>query len=110
MGQSVLPARWQIHRERGLAGICVCHGLLLSGVSHWLSSDHAALVVRKRQELWNVSVEQVPPKLDFMHPLNAHADVSSRTKGLKFGWSLHIHPYFCEGSGKTEQMHRLVWA
>ena len=79
LGQSVLPARWQIHRERGLEGICVCHGLLLGGVSHWLSSGNAALVVRKKPELWNWSVEQVPPKLTSMHPLNTehHADVSS---------------------------------
>ena len=49
--------------------------------------------MRKGQELWNGSLEQVPPKLDILHPLNAHADVShvsSRAKGLKFGLSIHI--------------------
>ena len=27
-------------------------------------------------------------------PLNVRADISSSTRGLKFGLSLHLHPYF----------------
>ena len=38
-------------------------------------------------------------------PLNAHSDVSSRARGLNFGLSLHLHPYFVyassEDSGET---------
>ena len=29
-----------------------------------------------------------------MPPLNTDANVSSRARGLKFGLSLHLHPYF----------------
>ena len=49
-----------------------------------------------------------PPK----HPLNAHDDTTSRTRGLNFGLSLFLYPYFVyairEGSGETEHMHSLI--
>ena len=32
---------------------------------------------------------------------NAHADVSSEARGLMFGQSLHLHPYFVYASGKV---------
>ena len=32
---------------------------------------------------------------------NTHADVSSRYRGLKFGTSLHLHPFFVYASIKT---------
>ena len=28
------------------------------------------------------------------HPINAHADVSCRARGLNFGLHIHLHPYF----------------
>ena len=38
-------------------------------------------------------------------PINVHADVLSETRGLKFGLSLHLHPYnvymITEGSGES---------
>ena len=38
-------------------------------------------------------------------PLNAHADVSSRARGLNFGQRLYLHPYFVytssKGSGRS---------
>ena len=49
-----------------------------------------------------------------LYSLNAHADISSEAGGLKFGLSLHPHPYFVyassKGSGKTVCMCRLVLA
>ena len=37
-------------------------------------------------------------------PINAHVDISSRARGLNFGLSLHLHPYFVfaisEGCGE----------
>ena len=37
----------------------------------------------------------------------AHTDVSSKIKGLQFGLSLHLHPYFVYGSseGSDESAH-----
>ena len=44
--------------------------------------------------------------------LNAHADVFSGAKGLIFGLSLSLYPYFVHvrsiGFGETGHMHRLV--
>ena len=44
--------------------------------------------------------------------LNAHADKASRARGLIFGLSIPLLPYFVyvrrEGYGKTVHMHRLV--
>ena len=46
--------------------------------------------------------------------LNDHAEVFSGKRGLNFGLSLHLHPYFLhrsnEGYCKSEQLHRPVWA
>ena len=43
-------------------------------------------------------------------PLNAHAGVSSGSRGLTVGVSLHLHPYFMyassEGSGQSAQTHQ----
>ena len=40
-------------------------------------------------------------------PLNAHVYISSRTRGLNFGQSVHLDPYFVyassEGSGEYAQ-------
>ena len=33
-------------------------------------------------------------------PINAHVDLSSRTRGLNFGLSLCLHPYFVYASSK----------
>ena len=37
--------------------------------------------------------------------INAHSDISSETRGLSFGPSLHLHPYFVyesnEGFGES---------
>ena len=44
--------------------------------------------------------------------LKARADISSGAKGLYFGVTLHLHPYFVkassEGSGVSGRMHRLT--
>ena len=46
--------------------------------------------------------------------MNAHTDVFSGDRGLKFGLSLHLYPYFLyassEGSGESAHMRRLAWA
>ena len=51
--------------------------------------------------IWNV---QKPP----------YADISSGARGLNFGLSLHLHPYFvfvsCEGSGEPAPFCKLSWA
>ena len=43
-----------------------------------------------------------------------HADVSVEARGLNFGLSLDLHPYFMyvssKGSGKSGPMHRLTRA
>ena len=43
---------------------------------------------------------------------NTHADVPSRARGLKFGLSLHLHPYFMfsssKGSGESAHWCRLA--
>ena len=45
-------------------------------------------------------------------PINARADVSSETRGLNFGLSLHLQPCFVyasrEGSGESAHMRRLA--
>ena len=45
-------------------------------------------------------------------PLNAHADISRRARGLNFGLSLPLLPYFVyarrKGSGKTARMRSLA--
>ena len=47
-------------------------------------------------------------------PLNAHADVFSGAKGLNFGMSLHLYPYFgyasIEGSGEVAHLRRFACA
>ena len=44
--------------------------------------------------------------------MNAHADEYSKVRGLRFGLSLHKHPYFVfvssEGSGQSAHMRRFV--
>ena len=46
--------------------------------------------------------------------INAHPDVFKEARGLYFGLSLHLHPYFMyassEGSGESAHMRRLAWA
>ena len=46
--------------------------------------------------------------------INAHAVVSSGARGLNFGLSLHLHPYFVyassKGSGKSAHKGRLTEA
>ena len=47
-------------------------------------------------------------------PLNAHADVFSGARGLNFGMSLHLNPYFgyasIEGSGEAAHLRRFACA
>ena len=49
--------------------------------------------------------------MQLMPLINAHADATREARGLKFGLSLHLHPYFVyastEGSGESVHMHRL---
>ena len=33
-------------------------------------------------------------------PFNTRADISSRARGVKFGLSLHLHPYYVYGGSK----------
>ena len=44
--------------------------------------------------------------------LKAHADLSSKARGLNFGPRIHLHPYdvytSSEGSGKSAHLHRLT--
>ena len=46
-------------------------------------------------------------------PLDANADAPITNKGLTFGLSLHLNPYFVYasniGSGQTVHLCRLVW-
>ena len=52
--------------------------------------------------------------INYTHSSNAHAQPSSGARCLIFGWTILLLPYFMclngNGSGKTTQMHRLVWA
>ena len=45
-------------------------------------------------------------------PLDAHADIFSRTRGLNFGLSLHLHSNFVyaskEGSSESTHLRRLA--
>ena len=50
-----------------------------------------------------------------MSSFNAHADLSIRAKGLKFGPSLYLHQYYFlyvsnEGSGESSHLRRLAGA
>ena len=46
-------------------------------------------------------------------PVNAYADIFSGARGLKFGLSLHLHPYFVyvssKGSGGSSYLQGLAW-
>ena len=61
-----------------------------------------------------IKVSQKFPNLQYaqMSLINAHADISSETRGLNFGLSIYQLPYFMcassKGSGYSAQMRRLV--
>ena len=42
----------------------------------------------------NAYLDQLMSHMRNNPAINPHADVSSRARGLKFGLSLHLHPYF----------------
>ena len=43
-------------------------------------------------------------------PLNVHADLSRRARGLNFGLSLHLHPFFAYITSKGFGKFRLTCA
>ena len=62
-------------------------------------------MVKKSRDFDTIAYGQMPL-------LNAHADLFSWTRGLMFGLSLHLHPYFVyvssEGCGESEHMPRFA--
>ena len=77
-------------------------------------------VPRKRDTMAQVRVNKIfginGPAREILvliaYKQNAHADVSSGARDLKFGTCFHLHPYFVrassEGSGETEHLHSLA--
>ena len=51
-------------------------------------------------------------RYDCRHHLIGHVQLSSRTRGLNFGWNLHLHIYLVcknsEGSWESAWMQRLI--
>ena len=57
---------------------------------------------------WNLS--HMPKSL--FGPLNVHADICSQARGIKFGLSIHLHPFFVhaciEGSGQIHVLAQIL--
>ena len=77
-----------------------------ASINNWLTHFQMKTKYQNHDILARIAYAQTPQ-------LNAHAEVFSGARGLNFGLSLHLHPYFVyassEGSGESAQARRLAW-